>query len=473
MVDLAQGQRAVAGNAPARVSVALFTRDLRVHDNPTLASAVAGADQVVPLFVLDNAILAGTFNQPNRAHFLAESLHDLDESLHRQGGGLVVRRGDVDEQVALVAAAAGADVVHVAGDVSRYAQGRQDRLARRLSHGGVSLRVHDQTLFVVPPGAITPHDRDHMAVFTPFFRRWSDHPRRPAAAVPTAVTLPAGIDPGVVPTGSEIHAGETSPDRVPGGETEGRQRLASWLRGGITSYDVQHDAMGEDATSRLSAYLHFGCVSPLEVVERALREPTAGAQDFVRQVAWRDFHAQVLAARPDSVRADYRPRGDQWHEDADELAAWKQGRTGYPIVDAGMRQLIREGWMHNRARLIVAHFLCKTLYLDWRLGAQHFADLLVDGDTANNTMNWQWVAGTGTDARFNRTYNVVLQARRHDPAGGYVRRYVPELAGLDDAYVHEPWLLPEHLRDELDYPDPIVDQSQARDRLRAGRHLTR
>ena len=189
----------------------------------------------------------------------------------------------------------------------------------------------------------------------------------------------------------------------------------------------------------------------------------------MRQVAWRDFYAQVLAARPDVTDADYRPRGDRWHRSDEELTAWKEGRTGYPIVDAGMRQLLREGWMHNRARLIVAHFLCKTLYIDWRDGAQHFVDLLVDADVANNTMNWQWAAGTGTDSRFNRSYNVVLQARRHDPRGVYVRRYVEELAALDDAHLHEPWLLPDDERDKLGYPAPIVDQHDARDRMRRAR----
>jgi len=455
------------------VAIALFTRDLRVHDNPTLAAAVGDANAVVPLFVLDDTILAGSFNRPNRAHFLAESLRDLDGSLRERGARLVVRRGDVAAEAARLAAAAGATTVHISGDVSRYARSRQDRIARRLAEVGVGLRVHDETLFVVPPGILVPHDRDHMAVFTPYFRRWTGHRRRPLAATPQRITLPSGVDPGQVPAGDQICAGDTSPDRLKGGESAARRRATQWLDGGLSSYEENHDALGQDGTSRLSAHLHFGTLSPLELVERSLETPTVAAQDFVRQVAWRDFHAQVLAARPDAVRADYRPRGDRWHADATEIAVWKEGRTGYPVVDAGMRQLAREGWMHNRARLIVAHFLCKTLYVDWRTGAQHFADLLIDGDTANNTMNWQWVAGTGTDARINRTYNVVLQARRHDPAGRYVRRYVPELAGLDDAYLHEPWLLPEDLRAGLDYPERIVDQDQARDRLRQGRGLTR
>ncbi len=457
-------------------AVALFTRDLRVHDNPVLHAAHDDArpgGPVVPLFVLDDAILASDFTCPNRAHFLAESLRDLDAALRSRGAALVVRRGDWVDQVANVAAAAGAATVHVAGDVSGFATRREGRLADRLRDDGRRLVVHADALFVVPPGALTPHARDHMAVFTPYFRRWVALPRREQAPTPRSLSLPGGVDAATVPDGAALCPGPTSPDRLLGGETAARERLTGWLADGLAGYDDQHDALGADGTSRLSPYLHFGCLSPLEVVSRAGKQAGVGPAAFVRQMAWRDFHAQVLAARPDAVRRDYRSRGDRWRADGDEFAAWQHGRTGYPIVDAGMRQLAREGWMHNRARLITAHFLAKTLYLDWRLGAQHFADLLIDGDTANNTMNWQWVAGTGTDSRFNRTYNVVLQARRHDPAGSYVRRYVPELAGLDDAYVHEPWLLPEDARATLDYPERIIDQDLARDRLRSARGLHR
>jgi deoxyribodipyrimidine photo-lyase len=332
--------------------------------------------------------------------------------------------------------------------------------------------VHDAALFVVPPGDLAPPGKDHMAVFTPYFRRWEREPTRDLAPTPRALRLPAGLARGRVPSPADLATGETSPEIAPGGETEGRRRLTAWLRSGLTTYDEDHDALGNDNTSRLSPYLHFGALSPLEVVRKVGATPSVAAQAFVRQVAWRDFYAQVLAARPDATTADYRSRGDRWHRSDEELTAWKEGRTGYPIVDAGMRQLLREGWMHNRARLIVAHFLCKTLYIDWREGAQHFVDLLLDADVANNTMNWQWAAGTGTDSRFNRTYNVVLQARRHDPRGVYVRRYVEELAGLDDAYLNEPWLLPDDERDKLGYPAPIVDQHEARDRMRKARTQT-
>ncbi len=256
---------------------------------------------------------------------------------------------------------------------------------------------------------------------------------------------------------------------MPGGETAGRRRFESWLESDGDGYADRSDDLAADATSRLSPYLHFGCLSPVEVVARAGRRDSAGARAFVRQVAWRDFHHQVLAARPATSVADYRPRGDRWRRDDDAFAAWRDGRTGYPIVDAGMRQLATEGWMHNRARLIVGSFLTKTLYLDWRLGAQHFLDLLVDGDIANNQMNWQWVAGTGTDTRPHRVLNPLRQAQRYDPQGRYVRRYVPELADLEVPEVHEPWRLPDERRRALDYPEPIVDLRDATERFRAAR----
>jgi deoxyribodipyrimidine photo-lyase len=203
-------------------------------------------------------------------------------------------------------------------------------------------------------------------------------------------------------------------------------------------------------------------VSALEVARRGERSP-----EFVRQLAWRDFHHQVLAARPRAAHDDYRPRGDRWRDDEHALAAWQAGETGIPIVDAGMRQLLAEGWMHNRARLIVGSFLTKTLYVDWRAGAAHFFRHLLDGDVANNCMNWQWVAGTGTDTRPNRVLNPLRQAERFDPDGEYVRRYVPELSDVDVRYVHRPWELPD--KEHKGYPPPIVDLAEGRARFLAAR----
>jgi deoxyribodipyrimidine photo-lyase len=264
----------------------------------------------------------------------------------------------------------------------------------------------------------------------------------------------------------------TSPGLARGGEREGRARLSAWLRGGLDAYEDKHDDLAADATSRLSPHLHFGTLSPVECVRRARERGGPGADAFVRQLAWRDFHHQVLAARPRSAAEDYRTRHDDWRggraADA-EVAAWKEGRTGYPIVDAAMRQLAHEGWMHNRGRLLTASFLAKTLYVDWRIGARYFLDLLVDGDVANNQLNWQWVAGTGTDTRPNRVLNPLAQARRYDPEGAYVRRWVPELRDVGGRAVHEPWRLDPADRDRLAYPRPITDLARGLARFRRAR----
>jgi deoxyribodipyrimidine photo-lyase len=253
--------------------------------------------------------------------------------------------------------------------------------------------------------------------------------------------------------------------RKPGGERQARGRLSKWLKGPIDEYGSTHDDLPGAATSHLSADLHFGCLSASEVRARA----EGRSEDFVRQLCWRDFHHQVLAARPDLPHADYRPRGDRWRRDTRSSEAWRQGLTGYPIVDAGMRQLLAEGYMHNRARLVVGSFLTKTLYLDWRLGAAHFASLLADADVANNVGNWQWIAGTGNDTRPNRVLNPLRQAKRFDPDGTYVRRYVGELAAIDGRAVHEPWRLPARERRALGYPAPLVDHQAAAHELRARR----
>jgi deoxyribodipyrimidine photo-lyase len=282
---------------------------------------------------------------------------------------------------------------------------------------------------------------------------------------PARIAVPSRLERGRLPTIADLVRGTPSAELPKGGEAEGRRRLARWLDRGLAGYARFHDDLAADATSRLSPYLHFGCLSPLEVVERSLAGASGGS--YVRQLAWRDFYAQVLAANPETPREDFRSRNDRWRDDAEALDAWKEGRTGYPLIDAGMRQLAREGWMHNRARLVVSSFLTKDLYLDWRAGAEHFFDLLVDGDVANNVGNWQWVAGTGTDTRSSRMFNPTRQAHRFDPEGDYVRRYVPELAHVESAAVHEPWEL--GLLRPADYPEPIVDHGEAVRRLREAR----
>ena len=446
-----------------RVALVVFTRDLRVNDHPALSATASGAGRVVPLFVFDDAILAGSFNRPNRTGFLLDSLTDLDVALQALGARLVVRRGDWVDTVVDVARQVGATSIHVSTDVSSYARRRLARLQSVASRERIALVEHPGTT-IVPAGAVTPAGGDHYQVFTPYFRRWQELPRRHRSAAPTSLRLPDELDAGALPVLADVVQGERSPSTMRGGASEARRRLSAWVGNGLANYDDRHDDLPGDATSRLSASLHFGCLSPLEVLDAVRDRP--GAEPFVRQLGWRDFFAQLLAARPDAAWSDYRPRGDVWRDDPAALEAWKAGRTGFPVVDAGMRQLAAEGFMHNRARMIVASFLTKDLGIDWRAGARHFLDLLVDGDLAQNNLNWQWVAGTGTDSNPHRVFNPTVQGTRFDPLGEYVRRWVPELAALRGTATHDP---PPEVRRAYGYPAPIVDHRQAiaayRDRL--------
>jgi len=446
--------------------VVLFTRDLRVHDNPALAAACAEADRVVPLFVFDDAVLATRVAAPNKVAFLIASVRDLSSSLRDLGGTLFTRRGDVVDAVAAVVADVAADAVHVTDDVTGHAGRRLEQLRDALAVDVVTY----PGVTVVPPGDILSSSGGHYERFTPYWRRWRDVAHRPPADVPDRVSCPSTLQVGSTPAVGDLVDGELSPDLPDGGETAGRALLDRWLSDGVATYDDGHDDLAGDCTSRLSPHLHLGCVSAAEIVARAGRR-RAGVDAFVRQICWRDYHHQVLAGRPTSAWADHTDRGDDWRDDDEAFDAWRAGRTGYPIVDAGMRQLRREGWMHNRARLIVASFLVRDLYLDWRAGARHFLSLLVDGDIANNQMNWQWVSGTGTHSRPNRVLSPLRQAARFDPDGDYVRRYVDELAGITGSAVHRPWELDDEVRADLDYPDPIVEHAEAVDRFRAARGL--
>jgi deoxyribodipyrimidine photo-lyase len=438
-----------------KTALVLFNRDLRVHDNPALAAATL-AERTLPLFVFDDALLGSRFAAPNRVAFMREALQDLDESLRGAGGRLFLRRGDPVAEVIAVARECGATELHVSADYSAYAVARERRLAAACATERIAFHTHPGAT-IVPPGAVTPAGGDHFKVFTPYHRAWSELPLRRRVGPPPTLAIPSKLRPGRIPALDALTAGTPSPQRLPGGETEGRRLARAFLRGGLGEYDERHDDLPGDATSRLSAHLRFGCVSPLALAQEARER--AGGVPFVRQLCWRDFHHQVLAANPSLPHRDYRPRGDRWSRSRRALEAWQQGLTGYPLVDAAMRQLTAEGFMHNRARMTVASFLTKDLYIDWRQGARHFWDLLSDGEIANNAGNWQWVAGTGNDTRPNRVLNPVRQAERFDPGGEYVRRYLPELESVRGKAIFRPWLMESFGR--LDYPEPIVDHDDA------------
>ncbi|HET9519362.1 MAG TPA: deoxyribodipyrimidine photo-lyase [Actinoplanes sp.] len=433
-----------------RTAIVLLSRDLRVHDQPALAAACAAAEHVVPLFVLDPTLLRSS---PNRSRFLHQALVDLRRSLQSKGGDLVVRQGDPVAETIKLARQVDADGIALTADISRYAKRRQRRLTEDGARHRISVRSFPGTA-VVEPRALRPAGgaSEHYKVFSPYHRAWVSARWRDECAEPRRITLPEGINAGELP---EPPVGE-SPQAVAGGETEGLRRLAAWLRR-CDAYDELHDDLAADATSRLSPYLRFGCVSPLAVATAVRKLDGAGAAAFARQLAWRDFYYQVAAEFPQLATQAYRPAGDAgWRHDPQALRRWQDGLTGVPVVDAGMRQLRAQGWMHNRARLITAAFLTKHLGLDWRAGVQWFFRWLLDGDGANNAGNWQWVAGTGNDTRPYRRFNPVRQALRFDPDGVYVRRWVPELASIADGAVHQPWRLPGSIRTNLDYPAPMA-----------------
>jgi deoxyribodipyrimidine photo-lyase len=416
-----------------RTTIVLFTRDLRTHDHPALHAA-AESDAVVPLFVLDEHPLR-TFGGVNRVHFLLEALEDLRDGLRQIGADLWVRRGDTVYETLRLARDVDAAAIYVTTDASAFAHLRLQRLQDE--------REFEVKTFpgiaAVDPGTLAPGSGDHYRVFTPYLRAWLSTPKREVLSPPKTLRSPSSPPPGRIPLLRELSQGRPSAGVARGGESHARKRAAAWFSSGASSYDNCRNDLAEDGTSRLSAYLHFGCVSPLEMIAETPRGQ--GGREWVRQLCWRDFFLQVLAATPDYPRSDYRPRNEEWVEDEGGLERWKAGVTGIPLVDAGMRQLVAEGWMHNRARLVTASFLTRSMNIDWREGAQHFWELLADGDLASNAGNWQWVAGTGNATRRGRAMNPLRQGKRFDPNGDFVRRYVPELADLAAPVVHEPWRL--------------------------------
>ncbi len=432
-------------------SVVLFSRDLRVHDHPGLTEAVRTSDEVIPLFVVDPTLMDAS---PNRSRFLVEGLIDLDRSLAQRGGRLVVRHGDVAASAIAVATESRADQVFVTADATAIARRREAALAEGLAGHGIELRTQGGNA-VVEPGELAPAGKDAYVVFTPYHRAWTAAPRRSVLPAPDRIVVPEEVrSDGPIPDPRSVAV--EAFDLPSGGEHHARRHLEAFLRTNASSYGELRDDMAADATSRLSPYLRLGFVSANEVAHRASR--VEGAEGFVRQLAWRDFFGQLLWHDPRLAWTDLREGPDvPAPPEAPEAALklWKEGLTGLPLVDAGMRQLRREGWIHNRARMVVASFLTRRLAIPWQEGYRHFMRHLVDGDPANNAGGWQWVAGTGTDPRRSRSFNPVRQAKRFDPNGDYVRRYVRELADVPVPLIFAPWkdtsLLQSH-----GYPEPLI-----------------
>lgn len=425
-------------------------RDLRLGDQPALMAAAAEGS-VVPVFILDDALLRPS-GEPRRV-FLTEALSALDRRLRAFGPGLVIRHGDPVEVIPAVTAEAGAQSVHISADFGPY--GRRRDQAVRTALGSIRL-VATGSPYAVTPGRVRTNSGGPFRVFTPFYRAWLQHGWRAPAD-----SDPARIDWGDLP--SDPLPSAASIAGLPDPTEEEALRIWDEFRDeGLPVYPGHRDRPDLDGTSRLSVYLRWGLIHPRTL----LADLGPDDEVFRKELAWREFYAAVLAEWPESARTYVRPelqalpyvRGDLLDE---RIESWKQGQTGYPIVDAAMRQLLATGWMHNRLRMIVASFLVKDLQVDWRLGARHFMKHLVDGDLASNQHGWQWTAGTGTDAApYFRIFNPITQGRRFDPDGDFVRSWIPELAHLCGAEIHEPWRHTDGYAHG--YPIRLVDHAEQR-----------
>ncbi len=435
-----------------------FRRDLRLADNPALlAAAVDGP--VVPVFVLDDTLRAPS-GAPRLA-FLYRCLRELDASL---GGRLVIRTGRPAQVLATLAHEVGATSVHAAADYGPYGHARDEAAAAALADVGAEL-VLTGSPYAVEPGRTVKPDGSPYRVFTPFYRAWSDLGWAAPVPAPEHLDLldwASGDD----VSGDSVPADPPVQSTLPAaGEAAALARLGVFVEESVAGYARTRNVPGADGTSKLSPYLKYGALHPRQVLA-ALASRHGGEEKFRKEIAWREFYADVLWHHPESVREPLVAGTgaiavDTGSEADRRFAAWALGQTGFPIVDAAMRQLLAEAWLPNRVRMVVASFLIKDLHLDWRRGARHFMAHLVDGDLASNAHGWQWVAGTGTDAApYHRVFNPVLQGEKFDPTGAYVRRWVPELADVPKDAIHQPWTLGLVAPDG--YPAPIVDHGAER-----------
>ena len=452
--------------AGVATSLLWFRRDLRRCDHPALLAAASGAPagdagaDVLGVFVADDALLRPS-GAPRRA-FLAGCLRALNESMD---GRLLVVHGRPETVIPRLAREVDAAAVHVSADYGPYGRARDDRVKQALADGNVDWHATGSS-YAVAPGRVRKPDGTGYAVFTPFFRAWTEHGWRAPAAGGEDVSWLDPKDLGPRIDVEEID--QTLPDGidlVPPGESAARDRWQSFLDR-VSDYEDERNRPDHEGTSRMSPYLKWGCVHPRTLLADLAQRRSSGAAAYRRELAFRDFYADVLFQYPNSPTTSIDPIIDALPWDSGEQAekrfqAWTLGRTGFPYIDAGMRQLLAEGWMHNRVRMAVASFLIKDLHLDWQRGARHFMAHLIDGDLASNSHGWQWVAGSAPHAApYYRVFNPITQGEKFDPDGEYVRRFVPELAGVSGRGVHQPWDLPGGIPEG--YPEPIVDHATER-----------
>jgi deoxyribodipyrimidine photo-lyase len=426
-----------------------FRRDLRIGDHPALLEAIKNSDEIVPLFILDKSQIeeAGA----KLLAYMGQSLRALDESL---GNKLHIIEGDQVEVLKDLIARYNVKEVHISDEYERYGAARD----ARVEAAGIPL-VRSGSPYAVKPGRVVkPSDATPYRVYTPFYRAWRTHGYRGPVAAPKEIKAPTP------PAEYRKFPDFPFPDGVnviEAGEAAALRRFKEFKKKGLDSYDENRNFASIDGTSKMSTYLKFGEIHPRTLLDGL--DETKAQDTFRKEIAWREFYADVLFNNPDTDTEYYAPRFKEMRYDkpGKQFKAWCEGKTGYPFVDAAMRQLLVEGWMHNRTRMVVASFLVKDLHLEWQLGERFFAEHLVDYDVASNAHGWQWTAGTGTDASpYYRVFNPIEQGRRFDENGDYIRKYVPELAHLSGAEIHEPWLFLDGY--SHDYPERIVDHAVER-----------
>jgi deoxyribodipyrimidine photo-lyase len=426
-----------------------FRRDLRISDHPALNAALANSDEVIPLFILEKAQIAEAGDK--LLAYMGQSLRALDESL---GNCLHIIEGDQVEVLSELIKKYEVAEVHISDEYERYGAARD----ARVEAAGIKLIRTGSPYAVAPGRVLKPSDATPYKVYTPFYRAWCAHGWRAPAKRPTQIPAVKPIakyrafPDFLTPEGAQI---------IPAGEVAALARFKEFSKKGLASYDESRNLAAIDGTSRMSTYLKFGEIHPRTLLA-GLGE-SAAHDTFRKEIAWREFYADVLFNNPHTDTDYYAPqfKAMRYDKPGKQFKAWCEGKTGYPFVDAAMRQLALEGWMHNRTRMVVASFLVKDLHLEWQLGERFFADCLVDYDVASNAHGWQWTAGTGTDASpYYRVFNPIEQGKRFDKDGAYIRRYVPELSHLSAAEIHEPWLYLDGY--SKGYSERIVDHAAER-----------
>ena len=424
-----------------------FRRDLRLADNPAL-NAAAEKGEVIAVFILDEKLIKATGSK--RLAYLGQSLRALDESM---GNNLHVMVGDQVEVLKQLISKHGVSEVHISEEFEPYGKARDLRVEK----SGINL-IRTGSPYAVSPGRVRKADDTPYKVYTPFYRAWLEHGWREPEAKIKEIKF-------VKPTNVERNFPDwPTPEGVlipPAGEAAALVRWKAFKANGLNQYDENRNFAGIDGTSKLSHHLKFGEIHPRTLL--AELNKTKAHEVYRKEIAWREFYADVLFHNPHTESDYYAPKfaNMRYEKPGKNFKAWCEGKTGYPFVDAAMRQLVSEGWMHNRTRMVVASFLVKDLHIEWQHGADFFMEHLVDFDVASNAHGWQWTAGCGTDASpYYRVFNPIEQGKRFDPEGAYIRKYIPELRHLDNEDIHEPWSVIDGLSNG--YVEPIVNHAVER-----------